>query len=105
MTNDERLAIEDLVSEREEQLAKEYRFREACELYPHLEGVAEAVANSRRAQLAIEVEWREAELLKLKEEQVRLDEPDFSYSDSVSDFAERFIEWIDSGCPIGKELP
>ena len=93
---------EDTAHQYEQRLDRESRFRElerrkaAIETYQHLAGVEAAVKELRRVMLQEEIDWHEAERVRLQEEAERIDKPEWSYDDSLEDFTNRFLEFVNT---------
>ena len=91
----------------DERIDREYRFREpndedmarwrreAEELYPQLKGAAEKASELRRFLLENEVQELEQLRIASQQELERLDNPAWSYEESLEGFAKRFIEFIE----------
>ena len=71
-------------------------YDEAAGIYTELKGSAEACRDSKRFLLRDHLAKLAAEEARLQEELVKLDEPEFVYEDAVVDFAQRFIDWINT---------
>jgi len=68
----------------------------AEEMYPALRGAGEACREAKRVLLQDQLDWLEAERVRLQEEQEQLDNPEWTYDDAMEDFAKRFLTWIES---------
>jgi len=87
--------------EARQRIESEYRFTDWLKIQldgdSKLRADHDSAKEDARQRRIDEIERLESELIRKREELVRIDEPEFSCDDAVEKFAQQFIDWITKG--------